>query len=47
LVLDSFIYAAPSVHERIAYGISVLAADKVVEMAGFLKALERVIEGGK
>lgn len=46
-VLNSFIYASPSVHERLAYGILVLEAERAVEMAGLMTELERVIEGQK
>lgn len=43
-VLDSFIYASPSVHERLAYGVLVPEAERVVEMVCLMKALERVID---
>jgi hypothetical protein len=43
-VIDSFIYALPSVHERLAYGLLVPEAERVVEMACLVKALERVID---
>jgi hypothetical protein len=43
-VLNSFIYAAPSVHERLAYGLLVPEADRAVEMAGYVDGLEMIIE---
>jgi len=44
-VLESFIYAPPSVHERLAYGVLVPEAERVALMADLAKELERVIDG--
>lgn len=46
-VLDSFIYASPSVHERLAYGFLVPETERAAEMACLVKELERVIDGQK